>query len=245
MHSPKFQEGTSVVGVWALDAAGHWLQLRWVPFQKKFLDIPRHCHSISILIAAWGALSKQTSTGSDWVCVESAPILVWNLCGACNWQKQTRRVNRLSTRNIAWSFEVCTAHTCFSVFLQGQIGGMWKNRDKRSKNAERVCRKVRTSKKDIKCHRCRILRQRSGNLRCWPSRGSREKTPVPSIWRHDHSDFFDLVTEISTDLYGSQWLGMTRSDSTQIISFWDQASTAIAQTCARWNMFLKLLNTSN
>ena len=87
MHSPKFQEGTSVVGVWALDAAGHWLQLRWVPFQKKFLDIPRHCHSISILIAAWGALSKQTSTGSDWVCVESAPILVWNLCGACNWQK--------------------------------------------------------------------------------------------------------------------------------------------------------------
>ena len=67
VHSPKFQEGTSVVGVWALDAAGHWLQLRWVPFQKKFLDIPRHCHSISILIAAWG--SFQTNINRKWLSV--------------------------------------------------------------------------------------------------------------------------------------------------------------------------------
>ena len=47
LHSPEFQEGTSVVGVWALYVAAHWVQLRMVWGIVTVL---------SILIAVWGAL---------------------------------------------------------------------------------------------------------------------------------------------------------------------------------------------
>ena len=152
--------------------------------------------------------------------VESASIFFGNLCGACNWQQQ-EKANRLSARNIAWSFEVCTAHTVCFVFHF-----LCKARWVRCQRAENTGQEMpkgpvemylkyykdwcylteNTNKMPRSLDRLRN-RGLAPNLRCWPSRGSREKTPAPSlIW---HSDFYRSL-RISVTRSDSERLGATR-----------------------------------